>query len=162
MNEQDIMNKLKSDPRALKSVMQSQDGQTLLRMLSGGDSAALGRAAQQAASGDMSALSAMLSQVLSSPQERSWYSGWKTGFSNNMTTREAAVWMTSTKTEYAAVRPRQHGSHHAAGPAALRRQRRPANRRTFASAASRASGCAQHRPAAHRPVSAPDTGVFPG
>ena len=54
MNEQDIMNKLKSDPRAL--------------MLSGGDSAALGRAAQQAASGDMSALSAMLSQVLSSPQ----------------------------------------------------------------------------------------------
>ena len=49
MNEQDIMNKLKSDPRALKSVMQSQDGQTLLRMLSGGDSAALGRAAQQAA-----------------------------------------------------------------------------------------------------------------
>ena len=68
MNEQDIMNKLKSDPRALKSVMQSQDGQMLLRMLSGGDSAALGRAAQQAASGDMSALSAMLSQVLSSPQ----------------------------------------------------------------------------------------------
>ena len=42
MNEQDIMNKLKSDPRALKSVMQSQDGQTLLRMLSGGDSAAQG------------------------------------------------------------------------------------------------------------------------
>ena len=33
MNEQDIVNKLKSDPRALKSVMQSQDGQALLRML---------------------------------------------------------------------------------------------------------------------------------
>ena len=31
-----------------------------------------------------------------------------------------------------------------------------------ASAASRASGCAQHRPAAHRPVSAPYTGVFQG
>ena len=45
MNEQDIMNKLKSDPRALRSVMQSQDGQALLRMLSGGDSAALGKAA---------------------------------------------------------------------------------------------------------------------
>ena len=27
MNEQDIVNKLKSDPRALKSVMQSQVGQ---------------------------------------------------------------------------------------------------------------------------------------
>ena len=37
MNEQDIVNKLKSDPRALKSVMQSQDGQALLQMLSGGN-----------------------------------------------------------------------------------------------------------------------------
>ena len=44
MNEQDIVNKLKSDPRALKSVMQSQDGQALLNMLSGGNSAALGQA----------------------------------------------------------------------------------------------------------------------
>ena len=44
MNEQDIVNKLKSDPRALKSVMQSQDGQALLQMLSGGNSAALGQA----------------------------------------------------------------------------------------------------------------------
>ena len=69
MNEQDIMNKLKSDPRTLKSVMQSQDGQALLGLLSGGDSAALGQAARQAASGDTAALmSAMLSRVLSSPQ----------------------------------------------------------------------------------------------
>mgnify|MGYP001080986757 CR=1 FL=1 len=67
MNEQDIVNKLKSDPRALKSVMQSQDGQALLNMLSGGNSAALGQAARQA-SGDTAALSAMLSRVLSSPQ----------------------------------------------------------------------------------------------
>ena len=64
MNEQDIVNKLKSDPRALKSVMQSQDGQALLNMLSGGNSAALGQAARQAASGDTAALSAMLSRVL--------------------------------------------------------------------------------------------------
>ena len=48
MNEQDIVNKLKSDSRALKSVMQSQDGQALLQMLSGGNSAALGQAARQA------------------------------------------------------------------------------------------------------------------
>ena len=68
MNEQDIVNKLKSDPRALKSVMQSQDGKALLNMLSGGNSAALGQAARQAASGDTAALSAMLSRVLSSPQ----------------------------------------------------------------------------------------------
>ena len=51
MNEQDMMQKLKSDPRAFKSVMQSADGRALLGMLSGGDTAALGRAAQQAADG---------------------------------------------------------------------------------------------------------------
>lgn len=68
MNDQDIMNKLKSDPRALKSVMQAQDGQALLGLLSGGDTAALGQAARQAAAGDTAALSAMLSRVLSSPQ----------------------------------------------------------------------------------------------
>ena len=67
MNEQDMMQKLKSDPRALKSVMQSADGRALLGMLSGGDTAALGRAAQQAASGDTAALSGMLRQVLSPP-----------------------------------------------------------------------------------------------
>lgn len=68
MNEQDIVNKLKSDPRALKNVMQSQDGQALLQMLSGGNSAVLGQAARQAAAGDTASLNAMLSQVLSSPQ----------------------------------------------------------------------------------------------
>ena len=66
MNEQDMMQKLKSDPRALKSVMQSADGRALLGMLSGGDTAALG--AQQAASGDTAALSGMLRQVLSTPE----------------------------------------------------------------------------------------------
>ncbi len=68
MEERDIVNKLKSDPRALKNVMHSQDGQMLLNMLSGGDSAALSQAAKQAASGDTSTLSALLSRVLSSPQ----------------------------------------------------------------------------------------------
>ena len=68
MNEQDMMQKLKSDSRALKSVMQSADGRALLGMLSGGDTAALGRAAQQAASGDTAALSGMLRQVLSTPE----------------------------------------------------------------------------------------------
>ena len=59
MNEQDMVKKLKNAPAALRSVMQSADGRALLGMLSGGDTAALGRAAQQAAAGDMSALSAM-------------------------------------------------------------------------------------------------------
>lgn len=68
MNEQDVMQKLKSDPQGLKNVMHSTDGQALLGMLSGGDSAALGAAARQAAGGDMTALSAMLSRVLSTPE----------------------------------------------------------------------------------------------
>lgn len=68
MNEQEIMNRLKSDPRALTSVMQSQDGQALLGMLSGGNGAALGQAVRNAAAGDTAALSAMLAQVMSSPQ----------------------------------------------------------------------------------------------
>ena len=49
MNEQDMMKKLKNDPAALRSVMQSADGRALLKMLSGGDTAALGSAAKQAA-----------------------------------------------------------------------------------------------------------------
>ena len=77
MNEQDMMQKLKSDPRVLKSVMQSADGRALLGMLSGGDTAALGRAAQQAAAGNTSALSAMLQQVLSRRRARHWCSGWR-------------------------------------------------------------------------------------
>ena len=36
MNEQDMVKKLKNDPAALRSVMQSADGRALLGMLSGG------------------------------------------------------------------------------------------------------------------------------
>ena len=68
VNEQDMVKKLKNDPAALRSVMQSADGRALLGMLSGGDTAALGRAAQQAAAGDMSALSAMLQRVMATPE----------------------------------------------------------------------------------------------
>lgn len=68
MNEQDMMQKLKRDPAALRSVMQSQDGRTLLSLLSGGDTAALRQAALQASTGDVTALSAMLSRVMSTPE----------------------------------------------------------------------------------------------
>ncbi len=118
MNEQDIVNKLKSDPRALKSVMQSQDGQALLRMLSGGNSAALGQAARQAASGDTAALSAMLSRVLSSPQGAELVQRLEQSSSSNG--KEDAACQNWTKTQCAAVRSRQYGADHAAGAAALR------------------------------------------
>lgn len=68
MNEQDVMQKLKSDPQGLKAIMQSQDGRALLGLLSGGDSGALSSAAKQAASGDMTALTAMLSRVMTTPE----------------------------------------------------------------------------------------------
>ena len=45
-----------------------EEWEKLLKMLSGGDSAALGSAAKQAAAGDMSALSAMLQRVLNTPE----------------------------------------------------------------------------------------------
>ena len=53
MNEQDMVKKLKNDPAALRSVMQSADGRALLGMLSGGDTAAL---------------SAMLQRVMATPE----------------------------------------------------------------------------------------------
>ena len=96
MNEQDIMNKLKSDPRALKSVMQSQDGQTLLRMLSATAPRWAGRRSRPL-QGICPRCPPCSHRCCPVHRERSWCSGWKTGFSNNTTTREAAVWMTSTK-----------------------------------------------------------------
>lgn len=68
MNEQDVMQKLKSDPQGLKAIMQSQGGQALLGMLSGGDGNSLSSAAKQAASGDMTALTAMLSRVMNTTE----------------------------------------------------------------------------------------------
>lgn len=68
MNQQDIMQQLSRDPAALRTVMHSQNGRTLLSLLSGGDPAALNAAARQAASGDLSSLTAMLSRVLQTPE----------------------------------------------------------------------------------------------
>ena len=71
--------------------MQSADGRALLGMLSGGDTAALGRAAQQAAAGDMSALSAMLQRVMAPHRRvRRWYSIWKNPCSDDE--RRSAAW----------------------------------------------------------------------
>jgi len=69
MDFKDTIQNLKSDPRAVQSVMQSQDGQQLMQMLTASDGgAALNNAAQQAASGNTEAITQLLKSVLNSPQ----------------------------------------------------------------------------------------------
>lgn len=69
MDFKDTIQKLKNDPRAVQSVMQSQDGQQLMQMLTASDGgAALNNAAQQAASGNTEAITQLLKSVLNSPQ----------------------------------------------------------------------------------------------
>ena len=63
-----MMQQLKANPAVLQSLMQSRDGQALLRMLSAGDQgASLQRAAQSAARGDPAELMRMMNQVMQSP-----------------------------------------------------------------------------------------------
>ena len=60
---------LRKDPAALKSLMQSRDGQTLMRMLTQGDGGAgLQKAVQSAAKGDTAAVTQMVSQIMQSPE----------------------------------------------------------------------------------------------
>ncbi|MCI8329977.1 MAG: hypothetical protein HFG02_10410 [Oscillibacter sp.] len=60
---------LRKNPAALKALMQSQDGQALMRMLTQGDQGAgLQRAVQSAAKGDTAAMVQMVSQVMQSPE----------------------------------------------------------------------------------------------
>ncbi|WP_295762712.1 hypothetical protein [uncultured Oscillibacter sp.] len=60
---------LRKDPAALKSLMQSRDGQTLMQMLTQGDrGAGLQRAVQSAAKGDTTAMVQMVNQIMQSPE----------------------------------------------------------------------------------------------
>lgn len=60
---------LRRNPAMLKSLMQSQDGQTLMRMLTQVDGGAgLQRAVQSAAKGDTAAVAQMVNQIMQSPE----------------------------------------------------------------------------------------------
>ena len=60
---------LRKNPAALKALMQSRDGQALMRMLTQGDQGAgLQRAVQSAAKGDTAAMVQMVSQIMQSPE----------------------------------------------------------------------------------------------
>ena len=64
-----LAQQLKADPAALRALMQSPDGQALMRMLTQGDQGAgLQQAAQSAARGDTAQLTAMVRQLMGSPQ----------------------------------------------------------------------------------------------
>ena len=60
---------LRKNPAMLKSLMQSRDGQTLMRLLTQGDGGAgLQKAVQSAARGDTGAMTKMVSQLMQSPE----------------------------------------------------------------------------------------------
>lgn len=64
-----LAEQLKNDPAALRTLMQSPDGQALIRMLTQGDrGAGLQQAAQSAARGDTTQLTAMVRRLMGSPQ----------------------------------------------------------------------------------------------
>lgn len=61
--------RLRKDPAALKALMNSQDGQALMRMLTQGDQGAgLQRAVQSAAKGDTAAMVQMVNRIMRSPE----------------------------------------------------------------------------------------------
>lgn len=68
MDQREVIERLKRDPSALQSIMQSQDGQRLMQMLSGSDGgAALNQAAMQASGGNTAEMVRMIKNVMSSP-----------------------------------------------------------------------------------------------
>jgi hypothetical protein len=64
-----LAQQLNNDPAKLRSLMQSQDGQTLMRMLTQGDQGAgLRHAAQAAVQGNPGEMAEMVKRVMESPQ----------------------------------------------------------------------------------------------
>ena len=60
---------LRKNPAMLKSLMQSRDGQTLMRMLTQDDGGAgLKKAVQSATRGDAGAMTQMVNQIMQSPE----------------------------------------------------------------------------------------------
>ena len=68
MELQEMAKRLRRDPGAVRAVMESADGQALLRALQGRDGGAgLDRAAAQAAGGNTAQMAQMLKNVLATP-----------------------------------------------------------------------------------------------
>jgi hypothetical protein len=68
MELQELAERLRRDPSAVRAVMESPDGRALLRALQGNDGGAkLERAAAQAAGGNTAQMTQMLKSILSAP-----------------------------------------------------------------------------------------------
>lgn len=67
MDQKELMERLQRDPSALQRIIQSQDGQTLLRLLQSGGSR-FDRAAKQAAAGNTAQMLQMLRTIMSTPE----------------------------------------------------------------------------------------------
>ena len=68
MDQADMIQRLKQNPAVLQNIMQSQDGQRLMQMLSGADGGTgLQRATAEAAGGNTADMVQMLKKVMSSP-----------------------------------------------------------------------------------------------
>ncbi len=67
MDDKTLAEQLKRDPAMLRALMQSQDGQTLMRMLTAQGGTSLQRAAQSAAQGRPEEMMRLVRQVMQSP-----------------------------------------------------------------------------------------------
>lgn len=68
-NTKRMMEQLKADPAALRQLMQSRDGQTLMQALTRPDNGAgLQRAMQSAMHGDMNVMAELVGRVAQSPE----------------------------------------------------------------------------------------------
>ena len=68
-NTKRMMERLKADPAALRRLMQSRDGQTLMQALTRPDNGAgLQRAMQSAMHGDMNVMAELVGRVAQSPE----------------------------------------------------------------------------------------------
>lgn len=68
MEQKELMDRLRQNPAAAQKVMQSPDGQALMRMLTTDGGGSLNRAMMQAAGGNTADLAAMIRQVMQSPE----------------------------------------------------------------------------------------------
>jgi len=68
MGQKEMIDRLKRNPQAIQSLMNSPDGQALMRLLQGQDGGqALNRASSQAAAGNTAQMMQMLKGIMSTP-----------------------------------------------------------------------------------------------
>ena len=71
MDQKELIDRLRRDPKAVQSLMTSADGQRLMQLLSGGDGGrTLQQAAGEAAAGNTLQMAQMLKSIMSTPEDR--------------------------------------------------------------------------------------------